>query len=524
MATPRRWPCSRRPWSATGRSPTTRAATPPSCRACPRPRCTASPPSTTTWSSLAASATWPCAPAPRAGPRTPATTQRSSASAWAWSSASGPRTARCPTAPPSAWASATARRPTATAAWSMRGRARWTGWPRARPSRPPEPEGRTMLGEPVLLAGGSFGGLRRALSDLSPEELLGGGQGRQPARPRRRGVPRRHQVVVRQGRRRRGKAHRRQRRRGRPRLLHRQAPDGAVPAAAAGGHGAGGVRGRLRARADPGALGVPRLHTDPARGDRAGIRRGRARRRHPRQRLLLPRAGRGGRRLLRGGRGDRAAGIAPGPARHGERAAAVPGPARLARQADGGQQRGDAVQRALHRGERRGRLQGAVAGRHAGREAGVPERAVRQPRRLRGPVRHAGLPHLQRAGRRARTAGRSRRSRSAGRWAGCCPHWLLDRRWTSTTWPSTAAWLATDRSWPSTRTPTCASCAATCSSSAPTRAVASASRAGSGSSGRSRCPRRPATSTAKSSRRCWRRWSWARCARTAGACRRRSAR
>ena len=40
----------------------------------------------------------------------------------------------------------------------------------------------------------------------------------------------------------------------------------------------------------------------------------------------------------------------------------------------------------------------------------------------------------------------------------------------------------------------------------------------------SRCPRRPATSTARSSRRCWRRWSWARCALTAAACRRRSAR
>ena len=36
----------------------------------------------------------------------------------------------------------------------------------------PEPEGRTMLDEPVLLGTGTFAGLRRALSELSPEELL----------------------------------------------------------------------------------------------------------------------------------------------------------------------------------------------------------------------------------------------------------------------------------------------------------------------------------------------------------------
>ena len=108
-----------------------------------------------------------------------------------------------------------------------------------------------------------------------------------------------------------------------------------------------------------------------------------------------------------------------------------------------------------------------------------------------------------------------RRAAAAGCWT---------RRWTSTTWPSTAAWSATARSWPSTRTPTSASCAPTCWSSAPTRAAASASRAGSACSARSRCPRRRATSTARSSRRCWRRWSWGRCAPTAAACRRPSGR
>ena len=36
----------------------------------------------------------------------------------------------------------------------------------------PEPDGRTMLDEPVLLGTGTFAGLRRALAELSPEELL----------------------------------------------------------------------------------------------------------------------------------------------------------------------------------------------------------------------------------------------------------------------------------------------------------------------------------------------------------------
>ena len=125
----------------------------------------------------------------------------------------------------------------------------------------PEPEGRTMLDEPVLLDG--TGHLRRPAPGAGRAVARGaarGGQGGQPARPRRRRLPGRQEVVVRARRRGRREADRGQRRRGRPRLVHRQAPDGAVPAAAAGGHGAGRLRGRLRTRPGPGALGVPRLH------------------------------------------------------------------------------------------------------------------------------------------------------------------------------------------------------------------------------------------------------------------------
>ena len=357
----------------------------------------------------------------------------------------------------------------------------------------PSPRGARCWTSPCCSGTGSFAGLRRALSELSPEELLeevkdanlrGRGGAGLPRRARSGRSPSDaegdEKLIVVNGD------------EGDPgsyidKHLMEQCPRLLLEGMALAGYAVGSEHGLVLVRSE-----YPRLHADPARGDRAGVRRGRARRRHPRQRLLLPRAGRGGRRLLRGRRGDGAAGIAAGPARHGERAAAVPGPARLARQADGGQQRGDAVQRALHRRQRRRGLQGAVTGRDAGREAGVPERAVRQPRRLRGAVRHAGLAHLQRAGRRAQgrqadQGGADRRA--AGRRAARTGCWT--RRWTSTTWPSTAAWSATARSWPSTRTPTSASCAPTCWSSAPTRAAASAFPAGSACSARSRCPRRP---------------------------------
>ena len=132
-----------------------------------------------------------------------------------------------------------------------------------------EPESRSVLDEPVLLQRGTFDGLRHARESLAPEELLATGQGRQRARPRRRRLPGRHQVGVRRARGRPRARDRGQRRRGRPRLLHRQAADGAQPRAAAGGHGAGRARGRRRPGPHPGPLRVPALHAHPARGGRA---------------------------------------------------------------------------------------------------------------------------------------------------------------------------------------------------------------------------------------------------------------
>ena len=134
----------------------------------------------------------------------------------------------------------------------------------------------------------------------------------------------------------------------------------------------------------------------------AGPRSRRPRRGHPRQRLLLRRRDRGGRGLLRGRRGDRAARLAPGLPRHRVGAPAVPGRARLARQADRGPQRRDALQRALHRAARQRGLRGAQPGRHAGHQARVPERPLRAPRHVRGPLRHARRRDLLGAGRRAR--------------------------------------------------------------------------------------------------------------------------
>ena len=65
---------------------------------------------------------------------------------------------------------------------------------------------------------------------------------------------------------------------------------------------------------------------------------------------------------------------------------------------------------------------------------------------------------------------------------------------------------------------------ATCCASAPTRAVVSASRAGSGSSAPTTSSRPTRGSTSAASSSCWRRWSSGRCVRTGAASRRRCAR
>ena len=151
--------------------------------------------------SRAAAATSASAPARPAGRglrrRTCARWRRASASA----SASAPPTARSRSARPSAWASATARAAVRDGDVVDAG----DGARRARGSRSapraPEPGGTSMLDEPVLLRPGDWSGLERALAALTPEELLGPGQGGQPARPRRRRLPRGGQVGVRGARR-----------------------------------------------------------------------------------------------------------------------------------------------------------------------------------------------------------------------------------------------------------------------------------------------------------------------------------
>ena len=167
----RRSTCSRRRWTGAGRSPTTIAVRPPRCRVCRRRPSTASRPSTTTSPSRAASATSPSAPAPPAGPRTSASTWRRSESGSASGSASAPSDGEvslgqtvclgfCHTA-------AAVRDGDVVDAGAgvvervRAGRVRGGG----------SPAGGSVLDEPVLLARGTFAGLRHALA-TGARELL----------------------------------------------------------------------------------------------------------------------------------------------------------------------------------------------------------------------------------------------------------------------------------------------------------------------------------------------------------------
>ena len=103
------------------------------------------------------------------------------------------------------------------------------------------------------------------------------------------------------------------------------------PDAAARGHGARRLRGRRARTASCSCAPSTRARSPRSRPRRREARaRGPARRRHPRQRLRLRRDDRRGRRLLRRRRGDGAARLPAGAARHGLRAAAVPRRARRA--------------------------------------------------------------------------------------------------------------------------------------------------------------------------------------------------
>ena len=203
-------------------------------------------------------------------------------------------------------------------------RARSSACSPARAATPPSPTGRACSTEPVLTVPGDWSGFEHALAAHTPESLLEEVKAATRARPRRRRLPGRRQVGLRARLAGRAEVHRRQRRRGRPRLLHRQVPDGAQPRPRARGHGARRLRGRRRARLRPLPLGVPALEARARGGGRRRARRRHARRGHPRQRLQLRRDGARGRRLLRRRRGDRAAGVHRGAARHGLGAPAVP--------------------------------------------------------------------------------------------------------------------------------------------------------------------------------------------------------
>ena len=223
----------------------------------------------------------------------------------------------------------------------------------------PEPEWRSVLDDPVLIRPGDFSGLQARARRALARRAAGGGEGGEPPRSRRRRLPGRAQVGVHGQEPCRREVHRRQRRRGRPRLLHRQAPDGVEPGAPARGHGHRRLRGRRRHGLRLRPLRVPALDARARAGRRARVRLRRPRRRHLRERLLLPRTRGGGRRFVRRRRRDGAPELAPGHARHGLGAAAFPGREGLPRAPDRRQQRRDPLQRPLHRAARRRGLRGA---------------------------------------------------------------------------------------------------------------------------------------------------------------------
>ena len=113
-------------------------------------------------------------------------------------SSSGERapTARCRWPRPCAWASATPRPRSATATSIDAGpdalaRAITGATRRGVRARVAEP-----AAEPVLTEPGDWSGLRRALAELGPEQLLDDGRGREGPRPRRRRLPGRDQVAL----------------------------------------------------------------------------------------------------------------------------------------------------------------------------------------------------------------------------------------------------------------------------------------------------------------------------------------
>ena len=201
------------------------------------------------------------------------------------------------------------------------------------------------------------------------------------------------------------------------------------PALAAGGHGARRLRRRRRARLRPHALASTRAPSRRSRPRSPRRARRAARRRHPRLRLRVRRHDRRGRRLLRRRRGDGAARLPAGPARHRLRAPAVP---RRARRATACRPSSTTSRRSCNmpfiaaRGAEAYRA--LSPGATPGSQARLLQRALRA---ARASTRCRFGMHDARAvrGRRRRpawTGARSRRCRSAARSAGSCPASLLD--------------------------------------------------------------------------------------------------
>ena len=215
-----------------------------------------------------------------------------------------------------------------------------------------EPEWRSVLDEPVLTRPGDWSGLRRALEELTPEELLEevkeadvrgrGGAGFPAGRKWEfaRAAEGDEKFIVANGD------------EGDPgsyidKYLMERSPALLLEGMALAGYAVGAEHGFVLTRSE-----YPLLEARARGGGAPRSRGGLARHRDRRDRLRLRRDRDRGRRLLRRRRGDGAARLPAGAARHGLRPPAVPGPARPPRPADRRQQRRDALQHALHRAAR----------------------------------------------------------------------------------------------------------------------------------------------------------------------------
>ena len=188
----------------------------------------------------------------------------------------------------------------------------------------------------------------------------------------------------------------------------------------------------------------------------------------------------GGRRSLHLRRGDLHAGESRGQARHGPCEAADPGHPRAVRQADGGQQRADAGQRADHPRRRCAGVSGAWRRTVAWHPA-VPARREHPARRHRGEGLRGDARRTRRRLRRRNRirVARCARSRSVARSARICREPTSTCRWTTRHSPRPGPWSVTAASWCSTTPSTWRPRPGSPWSSAPRSRAASARRAGS---------------------------------------------